>query len=160
VLLLANRSGQVSIAMVGSAAVNLGLNLFIIPRFGIDGAAIVTLCSFSLQAAALGYFAAGTGRLPHLELWLLGPTFGAIALAVASSAIPVTPLAIVVRVLLALLAGGMFAVQIITFVAPQRFGTLIGRTGYLPLLRLGLTTTPNAPAESSAEQTERSGDQQ
>ncbi len=144
VLLLANRSGRVSIAVIGSAVVNLGLNLFVVPTFGIDGAAIVTLISFMLQAAALGYFASRTGRLPSLEGWLIGLVFGTVALAVASSAIPVTPVAIVVRVLLAALACGMFAMQLITFVAPQKFGRLSALSRHLPLLKVGVTRMPDS----------------
>jgi O-antigen/teichoic acid export membrane protein len=147
VLLLSNRSGRVSIAVMGSAGVNLGLNLFVVPRFGITGAAIVTLISFTLQAATLGYFAALTGRLPSLEGWLVACALGTIALAVASSAIPVSPAAIVLRVLLAALASGMFAIQLITFIAPEKLGRLTALSRHLPLLTVGLAAPPDTQTQ-------------
>jgi O-antigen/teichoic acid export membrane protein len=122
VLLLANRSTRVSFATIGSAVINLGLILLVVPRYGIDGAAAVTLFSFTLQAAALWYFAMISGNLPPVGSWLLALLVGGAAICIASSAIPVDPVAIVVRLLVAAVAATLFCAQILTFVGPERLG--------------------------------------
>ncbi|GAB4336469.1 MAG: oligosaccharide flippase family protein [Candidatus Abyssubacteria bacterium] len=47
-LLIAKRTVYASVAIVAGAAVNLLLNLLLIPDFGIVGAAVATLCAYSL----------------------------------------------------------------------------------------------------------------
>jgi O-antigen/teichoic acid export membrane protein len=111
VLLLANRSGSVSVAMIGSAVMNLALNLIVVPRYGIDGAAAVTLFSYSAQTLALWYFALGTGNLPRVGPWLLGLILGGAAICVASSAIPVDAVAIIARLLITAVAATLSALR-------------------------------------------------
>ena len=122
VLLLANRSARVSFATVGSAVINLGLNLFVIPRYGIDGAAAVTLLSYTLQASAMWFFAVRTGILPPVGLRLFLLILGGAAICVASSAIPVDAVALVVRTLIAVVAATLFCAQILSLVASEKLG--------------------------------------
>ena len=122
VLLLANRSASVSVAMIGSAVMNLALNLIVVPRYGIDGAAAVTLFSYTAQTVALWYFALGTGNLPSVRPSLLALIVGGAAICIVSSAIPVDAVAVIVRLLITAVATMLFSAQLLTFVGAQKFG--------------------------------------
>lgn len=139
VLLLDNASGKVSVATIVSALVNLGLNLIIVPRFGIGGAATVTLFSYTLRCGLLWYFAAATRWLPPIPTWLVAFSVGGGAVSVASSAIPVSPLAIAVRLVVAAFALMMFCAQLVSFMDSSRFPSLtklIRHLHWFPITRV------------------------
>jgi O-antigen/teichoic acid export membrane protein len=58
-------------ALLGSVALNLGLNLWWIPTHGLLGAAGASLLSYGLQGTILAVAFLRTSGLPHTELWRL-----------------------------------------------------------------------------------------
>jgi PST family polysaccharide transporter len=63
-------NGMAKVKMVHTlvgAVVNVGLNLYMIPRFGVTGAAVSTLVSYALAATALNAFSARTMPIAILQ---------------------------------------------------------------------------------------------
>jgi O-antigen/teichoic acid export membrane protein len=64
--------GLVAIGTVASLIVNVALNLFLIPRFGIVGASLSSLISYTFQAAVAVFFAARLSGQAPLSLFVPG----------------------------------------------------------------------------------------
>jgi O-antigen/teichoic acid export membrane protein len=112
---LLTRSGTTAVAVttIAAAAVNIGLNVVLIPALGINGAALATLLAYSAQHGMLVLAArqdspssSGGGWQPMA--WLAG----AVVLAFAALLLPTNPAGLVLRLVLGLgcLAwfGGVF----------------------------------------------------
>jgi O-antigen/teichoic acid export membrane protein len=97
VLLSEGRSATVALVTIAAAAVNVGLNLALVPHLGINGSALATTVSYAILATGM----AALSRLllpltrPGFRLW--GSLLAAEAVIVASSRIPVHGPWIVVR---------------------------------------------------------------
>jgi O-antigen/teichoic acid export membrane protein len=111
ILVLANRQRMVSVLYVGLAAANAALNIALIPRLGLIGAALATLASFGAYAAITLVRARAYCRFafPIDALWKT-------AVAAVAGALVAFPLmgTGIARLLLAGLAGGaVYAVGVV-----------------------------------------------
>jgi O-antigen/teichoic acid export membrane protein len=66
-LFIQRRTDVIGSLVVGGAALNIGLNLYLVPRLGILGAAVATLVSYAALTAATGFF--GFRRLALALPW-------------------------------------------------------------------------------------------
>ena len=57
-LLIHKKTGTMAVLLLGSAAVNIGLNCMLLPRIGLEGAAIATLVSYAVCILLLGWTSA------------------------------------------------------------------------------------------------------
>ncbi len=64
--------GRSLVVNLASLAVNIGLNLLLIPRYGILGAAIASTVAYLLNAVLASAFFSAMHHLPMRELWLVG----------------------------------------------------------------------------------------
>ena len=69
-----DRPGVSSVASVVSLVANFMANLFLIPRFGITGAAAASLFSYSLSSVILTIVAARLTSTPFHRFWIPGPS--------------------------------------------------------------------------------------
>jgi O-antigen/teichoic acid export membrane protein len=76
------KTGMTSAIYVGAFAVNVAINLVLIPRFGIVGASAASLVSYSTAALAATVIAARLAGASPLEFWLI--TRNDLGLAIAS----------------------------------------------------------------------------
>jgi O-antigen/teichoic acid export membrane protein len=97
-MVVGRHTSSVSWCSVGTAALNVALNLALIPRGGMRGAAVATLVSYLAGLVAMGEVA--RRWLPELRWWrsvgpacllVLALSLAAVALAVPASAGPVRP---------------------------------------------------------------------
>lgn len=105
VLLDNKRTKGVGVASASAAAVNIALNLLLVPRWGIEGAAAATAVAYALQATIVGAYANRLVPRPlamskRVLVWVL---WGSL-LSVAS--IPSGPSGFSLRTVLVLIAGG------------------------------------------------------
>lgn len=82
-LLIQKRTGTMARLLVYSAAVNIGLNCVLLPRIGLQGAAIATLVSYSVCVLLLGR---ASFKLLPLRIPLSGPPKYAVAALAAAGA--------------------------------------------------------------------------
>ena len=70
-LLSEGKSGTVALVTLTAAAVNVGLNLALVPRLGINGSALATLISYGLLATGMASLSRRVLPLPRppLQLW-------------------------------------------------------------------------------------------
>ena len=97
-LLSEGRSVTVALVTLTAAALNVALNLALVPRMGINGSALATLVSYALLAMGMALMSRSSLvlRRPPLDLWgMLLATEGAILL---SSYLPVHGIAVVLRI--------------------------------------------------------------
>ena len=78
-LFLERRTGRIMAIVMSGAALNIGLNLVLVPRIGITGAAIATLVSYTATSVLLA--AAGRAFLPVTVPWATLARAGAASLA-------------------------------------------------------------------------------
>ncbi len=71
------RPGLVAFGTTFSLVFNIGLNFALIPRFGIVGASLASVFSYTLQAAVAVFFASRLSGHSPLELFVPGPRRGA-----------------------------------------------------------------------------------
>ena len=117
VLIVDGRTRSVAIGSAALAAINLGLNLALVPALGIDGSAAITCFCYTVGAMRWRYLAGASG--PHtnarpLALALIGFVF-----CIVSAAIPTSGLALVVRLLIAAAAATAFIVQLVRLIQPN-----------------------------------------
>jgi O-antigen/teichoic acid export membrane protein len=132
-LLVHDRSVPVAVAAVIAAAANFGLNLALVPVLGIDGSALVTFVSYSVQLVLLRFWAQRVVRLPLPPIRVLVLVLLALGVALASTALPWTVATVVGRLGLAVVIGAVFLAQLTSVLAPQRLPALQGRLRWLRL---------------------------
>ncbi len=101
-LLTQRRGRAIAAAAIAAAVANVGLNLALLPIWGILGAAVATLLSFSIQAGVkLVLLPRGT-TWPRTPMGLWAVVIGSCTAAVASTFVPDTTLLMGVRFVLAM----------------------------------------------------------
>ncbi len=85
---LARRTGRLMAAMAIPAAANIGLNLALIPHFGLDGALAATVASYALGLAAFLVMGRGATAMPIPWRTLACAGAGAALMALAVSQVP------------------------------------------------------------------------
>jgi O-antigen/teichoic acid export membrane protein len=107
-LMTYGRTGAIAIANALAALVNLGLNLVLIPRYGLEGSAVSTLVAYILLWLVLAWLGrdVSPGRAPfllHVQL------VGACLVALAAALVPESGPVIVVRLVLGTATVAWFA---------------------------------------------------
>jgi len=87
-MLSEGRSGTVAIVTVIAALVNIGLNLALVPVWGINGSALATTLTYSVLASGMALLSRRLLVLPRPPLVLWGQLIAAVAVILASYAIP------------------------------------------------------------------------
>ena len=102
-LIIARRTRPLAVSTAVAAALNIALNLLLVPRLGIVGAAAVTLVAFTVQAVLQRYALPSGTSWPRTPARLQLTFLLLCALATGSMALPQTVVWIVVRTVLAAL---------------------------------------------------------
>jgi O-antigen/teichoic acid export membrane protein len=87
-LLSEDQSATVALVTLTAAAVNVGLNLLLVPHIGINGSALATLLSYSLLATGMATLSGRLLPLPRPALGLWGMLLAAEAVILLSSYLP------------------------------------------------------------------------
>ncbi len=113
VLLAAGRTWALAWAVLLAAAVNLVLNLLLVPVSGLMGSALATLISFVVLAAATEFAAQRLMRVPGPPLRLTVLTLTVCGAAVGSAFAPTSPVALAIRLVAGVLClcGMVFELQ-------------------------------------------------
>lgn len=102
-LLTLRRGRAIAATTMGTALVNVGLNIILLPRIGIAGAALATLLSFMLQAGSKLLLLPKEPRWPRTPWRVWAVVAVAVAAALASTLVPDTRTTMAVRFVLGLL---------------------------------------------------------
>lgn len=131
-LLIHNRACKIAAATVYACILNIGMNIILLPRIGIAGAAIATMVSYGAMVFFLAY-----ESLKVLPFKLELAAFVRYAIAGAAVAWPVSRLALPTPLLSAVVKGGLIVVlyAAILWVADQRVRGLIAQVYRLALAR-------------------------
>jgi O-antigen/teichoic acid export membrane protein len=95
-LLIRGRTGQLSVAKGVAAVVNLVLNLLLIPRYGVMGAAWATAIAFAVYAATIFYAAQRAYPVPFEGVRLVKVVLCSLATLAAAHFIPAGPLGLTI----------------------------------------------------------------
>ena len=106
-LMSEGRTGQAAVATLVAAAVNIGLNLVMVPFLGITGSAIATVLSYALCARLTRPPVSSGLQVPGASVLLRTLIGGAVVATLAIGVLPTSPEWLVIR--LALGAGALFA---------------------------------------------------
>jgi O-antigen/teichoic acid export membrane protein len=134
-LMSEGKTRQAAVATLVAAAVNIGLNVVMVPFLGITGSAIATVLSYALCARLARPPVSSGLRVPSASVLLRTLIGGAVVVTLAIGVLPTSPVWLVIR--LALGAGALLA-----------FALLLRRAmaGPEPSARL---VTPVMPARST-----------
>jgi O-antigen/teichoic acid export membrane protein len=120
-LMSEGRTGQAAVATLVAAAVNIGLNLVMVPFLGITGSAIATVLSYALCARLARPPVSSGLRVPRASVLLRALIGGAIVVTLAIGVLPTSPAWLVIR--LALGAGALLAFALLLRRTMGGFGT-------------------------------------
>jgi O-antigen/teichoic acid export membrane protein len=131
VLILNNRTKAVAVAAIGMAALNLVLNLALVPTLGIDGSAGITFCCYAAGAMRSRWMAGDTG--PPVNARALVISMAGIGVCIASAAVPATGVALGLRMVVAAMAACAFLAQVVALSRPATYRRLRGQLGRIGL---------------------------
>jgi O-antigen/teichoic acid export membrane protein len=106
-LMSEGRTGQAAVATLIAAAVNVGLNLVMVPFLGITGSAIATVLSYALCARLTRPPVSSGLRIPRASILLRALIGGAMVVTLAIGVLPTSPVWIAIR--LVMVAGALLA---------------------------------------------------
>jgi O-antigen/teichoic acid export membrane protein len=106
-LMSEGRTGQAAVATLVAAAVNIGLNLVMVPFLGITGSAIATVLSYALCARLARPPVSSGLRIPPASVLLRTLIGGAVVVTLAIGVLPTSPVWLVIRLVLG--AGALLA---------------------------------------------------
>jgi O-antigen/teichoic acid export membrane protein len=101
-LMAAGRTATIAVAALAAAVANIGLNLALVPRFGLIGSAAATAAAYCLLHVLLLPRARVVTPTPATSPALLAQLAAAVAVAIAAAALPDSPAFLLVRGLLVL----------------------------------------------------------
>jgi O-antigen/teichoic acid export membrane protein len=120
VLLFSGNTLAVGVSTFIAGLANVGLNVFLVPKLGIAGASVGTMCSYSLLFGLLAIRARVILRLPRPRARLIGRILVATAISLASTQLPSTPPIMAARTLVAFGCALAFAAMLTNVLAPTR----------------------------------------
>ena len=126
VLLLSTNTIAVGLSTAIAALVNIGLNIVLVPKLGIAGASLATLCSYGLLFALLALRSRRVVRLARPPAGLLAKILVAVAISLLSTQLPTSPAMTAIRVILAVSCLIAFVAMLTNILAPTRHA-LVGR---------------------------------
>jgi O-antigen/teichoic acid export membrane protein len=140
-------TGRAAVATLVAAAVNIGLNVVMVPLLGITGSAIATVLSYALLARLTRPPASSGLQIPGASALLRTLIGGAIAVTLALGALPTSPVWLAVR----LAAGAVATVALVLLLRRATAGfETPGRLLTAVVVRQQ-ETRPHAPPHGSAE---------
>jgi peptidoglycan biosynthesis protein MviN/MurJ (putative lipid II flippase) len=101
------RTGRAAVATLIAAAVNIGLNVVMVPFLGITGSAIATVLAYALCARLTRPPVSSGLQVPGASVLLRTLIGGAVAVTLAFGVLPTSPVWLVIR--LAMCAGALLA---------------------------------------------------
>jgi O-antigen/teichoic acid export membrane protein len=107
-LTVAGRTIAIAVATLIAAAVNLLLNVWLVPVWGLNGSAAATLAAYVLLAAVLARRTQTVVPMPRAGMALRARLGVAVLIATASTVVPATGAGFWIRIPLALVAAGWF----------------------------------------------------
>jgi O-antigen/teichoic acid export membrane protein len=119
-LLADGRTLPAAVATIGAAVANIVLNLALVPAFGITGSALATFLSYLALQALLGMFAHRVLPLPHVSRMLTAELALTVGLAFLATQVPVSIPFLVIRGVLALASGAIFATMLASLIRTPR----------------------------------------
>jgi O-antigen/teichoic acid export membrane protein len=106
-LMSEGKTGQAAVATLVAAAVNIGLNLVMVPFLGIAGSAIATVLSYALCARLTRPPVSSGLKVPHASIQLRALIGGAVAVTLVIGILPTSPVWLAIR--LAIGVGALLA---------------------------------------------------
>ena len=106
-LMSEGRTGRAAVATLVAAAVNIGLNVVMVPFLGITGSAIATVLSYALCARLTRPPVSSALQVPGASVLLRTLIGGAVAVTLAIGVLPTSPVWLAIR--LAMGAGALLA---------------------------------------------------
>jgi O-antigen/teichoic acid export membrane protein len=106
-LMSEGKTGRAAVATLVAAAVNIGLNVVMVPFLGITGSAIATVLSYALCARLARPPVSSGLQIPGAPVLLRTLIGGAIAVTLAIGVLPTSPLWLVIRLVIG--AGALLA---------------------------------------------------
>ena len=106
-LMSEGRTGRAAVATLVAAAVNIGLNVVMVPFLGITGSAIATALSYALCARLTRPPVSSGLQVPRASVLLRTLIGGAVVVTLAIGVLPTSPVWLAIR--LAIGAGALFA---------------------------------------------------
>jgi O-antigen/teichoic acid export membrane protein len=100
-LLAEGRTVAIAVSNAVAAVANVGLNLILVPRYGLVGAAAATLVAYVTLQAMQAVTARAAISLPRSPVWLSAQLLGAAVGGLLAGALPTTPTWLAVRIVLA-----------------------------------------------------------
>ncbi len=116
-LMSEGRTGRAAVATLVAAAVNIGLNVVMVPFLGITGSAIATVLSYALCARLTRPPVSSRLQVPRASVLLRSLIGGAIAVTLAIGVLPTSPVWLAIRLVIgagALLAFALLLRRLIT----------------------------------------------
>jgi O-antigen/teichoic acid export membrane protein len=107
-LTVRGRTMAIAAATLVAAAVNLLLNIWLVPVWGLNGSAAATLAAYVLLAAILAGCTRRTAPMPWAGVTLWARLGAAVLIATASTVVPASGAGFWIRIPLALVAAGWF----------------------------------------------------
>jgi O-antigen/teichoic acid export membrane protein len=114
-------TGRAAVATLIAAAVNIGLNIVMVPFLGITGSAIATVLSYALCARLTRPPVSSSLQVPRASVLLRALIGGAIVVTLAIGVLPASPVWLAIR--LAIGAGALLAFAWLLRRAMAGFGT-------------------------------------
>ncbi len=137
-LILAGRTRAVAVATIVAAALNLLLNLWLVPTLGIDGSAGISFSCYVIYALMLRRIAGAHGPTTSLQAFSIA--FAGAAICVSSAAVPITGVVLGLRMVVAIAAGLVFIAELVTLIKPdsvKQIDERLARTWWgVPISRL------------------------
>ena len=106
-LMSEGKTGRAAVATLVAAAVNIGLNVVMVPFLGITGSAIATVLSYALCARLARPPVSSGLQIPGAPVLLRTLIGGAVAVTLALGVLPTTPVWLVIRLVMG--AGALLA---------------------------------------------------
>ncbi|MFL5828711.1 MAG: oligosaccharide flippase family protein [Solirubrobacteraceae bacterium] len=119
-LLADGRTLPAAVATIGAAVANIVLNLALVPALGITGSALATFLSYLALQVLLGMFAHRVLPLPHVSRMLTAELALTVGLAFITTQVPVSIPFLVIRGVLALASGAIFATMLASLIRTPR----------------------------------------
>jgi O-antigen/teichoic acid export membrane protein len=110
-LMSEGKTGQAAVATLVAAAVNIGLNIVMVPLLGITGSAIATVLSYALCARLTRPPVSSGLQVPGASVLLRTLIGGAVVVTLAIGALPTSPVWLVIR--LAMSAVALLAIVLL-----------------------------------------------
>lgn len=120
VLLFSGNTFAVGVSTVIAALANIGLNVCLVPRLGIPGASLATMCSYGLLFGLLAIRARLILRLPRPRVVLIARILAATAISLASTQLPTSPATMAIRALVAFACVIALVAMVTNVLAPKR----------------------------------------